>query len=623
MAAPWAKHRKGIWWTSTCEDESMIRGTFLGLEISKKGVLSARAALDTVSHNIANANTEGYSRQRVELKASFPLTFPGVGVTLRPGTIGTGVEIKEITRIRDEFIESQLLKEGSTLGRFEIIDEGLRRIENIFADPSESGFNTLLSEFFDAWEDVANQPESLSARTNLVEVTRSLTGFVNEAARKLDLEVKNVNNLLETKITEINSLAGEIAALNEQIIQLESGAGNQNANDLKDSRDQLVRQMSKMINVRTEPTLNGGVSVYLMGHPIVQDGFYDQLELAMTETETEQPMLRFIRSKVTAPLTDGELLGLVNLRDQYIPAFREEFGTLVTTLANRINLVHLEGFGLDGNTGRPFFNDLATWRLDGLRPLAAGTTLDTTLDELGIVYGDFFLEGIRVEVSPEEVRPGTALTLGELLGRMNSATPDLRFSLDTTLGFPRIVVEKMNPVSALDRIDIKDGTCNFFELAGLDPEQQQQLRGSAQYGGSLKTFGLSPSIVSSLQAIAAAADDGSGQMGGPGDNRTALLIGDMKNEKDGFLKATFSEYYQGLISILGADGAVMLSSRRAQEQVLDEVKARRESVSGVSLDEEAVNLIRYQKAFTASARAITTMDEVLNVIVNLVGAAGG
>lgn len=601
----------------------MIRGTFLGLEISKKGVLAARGALDTVSHNIANANTEGYSRQRVDLKASFPLTFPGIGVTLRPGTIGTGVEIKEITRIRDEFVESQLLKEGSTLGRFEIVDEGLRRIENIFADPSEFGFNQLLSEFFDAWEDVANMPESLSARTNLVEVTRSLTGFVNEAARKLDLEVQNINNLLETKITEVNSLAREVASLNEQIIQIETGAGNQNANDLKDTRDELVRQMSKLINVRTEPTPGGGVSVYLMGHPIVQDGFYDQLELTMSEDEAEQPMLRFAKSKVTAPLTDGELLGLVNLRDEYIPAFRNEFGTLVTTLANRLNLVHLDGFGLDGSTGRPFFTDFATWKLEGLRPLAAGTTLDTTLDELGIVYGDFFLEGVRVVVSPEEVRPGTALTVGELIDRMNSTTSDLRFSLDTSLGFPRIVVEKMNPVSADDPIYIKDGTCNFFELAGLDPEQQQQLLGTAEYGGSLKAFGLSPSVISSLQAIAAAADDGSGQMGGPGDNRTALTIGDMKNVKDGFLKATFSEYYQGLISILGADGAVVLSSRQAQEQVLNEVKARRESVSGVSLDEEAVNLIRYQKAFTASARAITTIDDILNVIINLVGSAGG
>jgi flagellar hook-associated protein 1 FlgK len=601
----------------------MIRGTFLGLEIAKKGVLAARGALDTVSHNIANANTEGYTRQRVDLKASFPLTFPGIGVTLKPGTIGTGVEIKSITRIRDEFIESQLLKEGSTLGRYEVVDDGLRRIENIFADPSDYGFNQLLSEFFDAWEDMSNSPESLSARTNLVEVTRSLTGFVNEAARKLDLEVKNINDQLETKITEVNSLAREIASLNEQIIQIETGGGNQNANDLKDSRDQLVREMSKMINVRTEDTPDGGVSVYLMGHPIVQDGFFDQLELGMSETETERPMLRFTKSKVAAPLTDGELLGLVNLRDQYIPAFRDEFGTLVTTLANRINMMHLEGFGLDGNSNRPFFNDFGTWKLDGLKPLASGTTLDTTLDELGVVYGDFFLEGVRVEVSPEEVRPGTALTLGELLDRMNSATPDLRFSLDTTLGFPRIVVEKMNPVSADERINIKDGTCNFFELAGLDPDQQQQLLGSAEYGGSLKAFGLSPSILSSLQAIAAAADDGSGQMGGPGDNRTALAIADLKNEKDGFLKATFSEYYQGLISILGADGAVMVSSRQAQQQVLDEVKARRESVSGVSLDEEAVNLIRYQKAFTASARAITTIDDILDVIVNLVGAAGG
>ncbi len=601
----------------------MIRGTFLGMEIAKKGVLVARAALDTISHNIANANTEGYSRQRVNLTESFPITMPGIGFKMSPGMVGTGVDLKSITNIRDTFIEAQYLKEGATLGNYQVIDDGLRRVENIFNDPTDYGFNTLLSSFFDAWEDVSNEPESLSSRTNLAEVTKSLTGFVNEAARKLDLEVQNINNLVEIRVKEVNSLAAQVADLNKQIIQVQSGGTNQNANDLIDTRDTLVRKMATFINVRTQPTeAPGGIAVLLKGHPIVLNDFYDQVELTSEGTDLTTPTLRFQRSKVAVPLADGEIQGLITLRDDYIPRFREEFGILVSTLANRINQDHILGYGLDGNTGRPFFADYPTWRLEGLTSLPAGTSLDTTLDKLKIISGDFFVEGQRIVVTDEEVRPGTALTIRSLLDRINTATPDMRFSLDTALGFPRIVVERYNALNATDDINIKDGTCNFFEVAGIDPSFERQLLTSAQYGGVLREFSLSPAIQSSLQAIAGAADDGTGQSGGPGDNRTALAISDLKNEKDPFLGATFNEYYQSLISILGADGEIINNNSRSQQQVMDEVKARREAVSGVSLDEEAVNLIKFQQAFSASARAMTALDDVLNTIINKLGLVG-
>jgi flagellar hook-associated protein 1 FlgK len=601
----------------------MIRGTFLGMEVAKKGVLVARGALDTVSHNIANANTEGYSRQRVNLKESFPLTFPGYGFNLTPGTIGTGVEIQSITHIRDTFIEAQYLKEGATLGNYQVIDDGLGRIENIFNDPTDYGFNSLLTALFDAWEDVSNEPESLSSRTNLVEVTKSLTGFVNDAARKLDLEVQNINTLIETRVKEVNSLAAQIADLNKQIIQIQSGSNRQNANDLIDSRDTLIRQLSSLVNVRTELTeAPGSVAVIMQGHPIVLDDFYDQVELAGQEENGSSPTLRFVRSKVAVPLADGEIMGLEILRDEYIPRFRKEFGVLVSTLCNRVNQLHLEGYGLDGNTGRPFFADFATWKLEGLASLPTGTEEDTTLDELGMISGDFFVEGQRIVVTDEEVRPGLALTVGELLERINQATPDIRFTLDTSLGFARIVVERYNPIDANLDIDIKDGTCSFFELAGIDPSFERQLRTSAEYGGVLHEFSLSPAILSSLKAIGTAADDGTGQSGGPGDNRTALAIADLKNVKDTYLGATFNEFYQSLISILGADGEIINNNVSSQQQVMEEVKARRESVSGVSLDEEAVNLIKFQQAFAASSRALTALDEILDLIVNRLGLVG-
>jgi flagellar hook-associated protein FlgK len=309
------------------------------------------------------------------------------------------------------------------------------------------------------------------------------------------------------------------------------------------------------------------------------------------------------------------------MRDREIPAVSEHFGQLITAFVNRVNRLHLDGYGLDGLTGRAFFADHEQRRFAGVLPLAANVTLDTTLDELGVTSGDFFVQGQHIMIDAAEAMPGTAITLGALLRRIEDANIDIRAELDDSLGFSRIVISQYNPVAADTPLTIKDGSSNFFELVGLDKARLEELDFEPPYQSSLYNFKLNSSILNDLNTIAATGNDDLGYPG-PGDNRTALAIADLKNDNRALFATSFNEFYQGMVSTLGSASQTAQRSLNTQQLVVDQLEERREEVSGVNLDEEAINLVRYQKAFEASARALNTIDETLELIVNRLGIAG-
>ncbi len=601
----------------------MIRSSFLGIEIAKSGILAASAGLDTTSHNIANANTEGYSRQINSQKASFPLSYPGPFVTLRPGTVGTGVELYAITRVRSQFVEAQIHDEGGTLNTYTVLAEGYVRLENLVNEPSDYALESLMEEFFNAWEDLSNDPESASTRTNLREVALNITSFVNELDSNFDEEIDYLNSQIAERVDRINSLAEQIAGINKQISQLESqGATIQvNANDLKDQRDAYIEEMSQIINARVIEHNNGSVSVLAQGHPIVSGEYVNELGLRPTDGDPTKLVVEFTNSRIPVSVTSGELQGLLQLRDTEIPALRQQFSELVSSFTNRVNRIHIEGYGLDGRTGRSFFSDYEARRVTGDIPLPASVTLDTTLDQLGMDSGDFFIQGRRFELSGEDVKPGSAITLGDLIQRIEEPLSDVRVYIDGSLGFNRLVIGQFNPAEADSKFVIKDGTSNFFEVFGLKNRPVETLATEPAYQNALYNFKLNPVINSDLDAIAAAGNDGLG-FPGPGDNRTALALADLKNSNTAIYDSTFQEFYQATITVLGSISQNYDRAVNSQTLVVEQLEAKRLEISGVNLDEEAVKLIQYQKAYEASARAMNAIDEVLDLIVNRLGTVG-
>lgn len=601
----------------------MIRGTFLGIEIAKSGLLAARGGLDTTGHNISNSGTEGYSRQTARIRSSYPLNFPGAFVTLRPGQIGTGAEIYSITRSRSAFVEAQIHQEGGTQSQYQQVSDGLKNVEDIFGEPADAAFNGLAEQFFSAWEDLSNDPESTSARTNLRESSRALTDFVNQADFKLKQQLTSINEQLREKVTAVNNLASQIADINMQIQRTEGGgaATSIKANDLKDRRDLYIEQLSKILNVRVLDSNDGSLNVLIDGHPIVTGTTAHAIGLRLTGTDSDRPIIEFTASRIPVSLHSGEIAGLLDMRDKQIPEVVRGFGTLVSSFTNQVNEVHLRGYGLDGNKGRPFFEDRLSKRVLGSIALPNTTTLDTTIDQLGITSGDFFVQGQRIVIEPKEVLPGQGITLRALLDRISDAGVDVRPELDTSGGFARIVINQYNPVLESDALTINDGTSNFFEVTGLKNQPVQQLPLDPPYGNSLLNLKLNPAIAADVRAIAAAGDDGTGYPG-PGDNRTALEIAALKNESQAGLRTTFGEYFQSVVARLGSVAQSADRNLGSQSLVVQQLESRRQDISGVNLDEEAVMLIRYQKAYEASARALTTVDEALDTIINRMGTVG-
>ena len=601
----------------------MIRSTFLGIEISKSGLFSANIGLDTTGHNIANVNTKGYSRQVVKQSSTYPLAYPGPFVTLRPGQVGTGTEVSSITRVRSDFIEAQIHRETGSYSMYKMMTEQFYQLEDIVGEPSDNAINGLMEDFFNAWEDLSNDPESTSARTNLVSAATAFTDFVNELDLNLDLALTNINEQITERVSRLNNLAYQVASINGQIVQLEGSGQSESmkANDLKDHRDVLVEEMSNLVNARVLFNDNGSINVLVQGHPIVSGTHVSEIGLQINADDPYRPEIIFEKSRIPLEINSGELKGLVTMRDEEIPTLRENLSLLISTFTNRVNELHRGGYGLDELTNRPFFMDTETRRISGKIPMPTGTNLDTTLEELGVTSGDFFIQGIHFTIEDHEVLPGESITLGDLFNRITDATNDVRLEIDTSGGFERIVLSQFNPVDAHDDLTIKKGSSNLLSVLGLEGAPVVELDNDPPYKNALANFELHPTIRQNLDAIAATGDDGLGYPG-PGDNRTALAIADLKNEQLGVFGTSLGEYYESTIANLGSAAQNAERSMNSQQLVVEQLEARREEISGVNLDEEAVNLIKYQKAFEASSRALTVLDEILSTIINKLGVVG-
>ena len=244
------------------------------LETGRRALIANQDVLSTIGHNVSNVNTEGYSRQRAELTASNAMDNIGYG------QIGTGVEISEITRARDLLLDKQYRNELTNFSKWNKQDAALAQIEDIFLEPSDTGFNDILQGYWDAWSDLANDPTSSTART----VLRERATQVTETLNKFDRDVTSVQQLLNDefsmKVDLLNELAEGFAAINMKIRTVESVG--QNANDLRDKRDMILDEMYSLANINYGENADGTINVYLNGDVFIQDADVRRLDTKAT-----------------------------------------------------------------------------------------------------------------------------------------------------------------------------------------------------------------------------------------------------------------------------------------------------------------------------------------------------
>ncbi|MCD6118556.1 flagellar hook-associated protein FlgK [bacterium] len=609
----------------------MIRGTYLGLESAKRGLTVAQAALDTVSHNVANANTEGFSRQRVDIVATSALPVPGISQGAEPGQIGTGVRVFAVTRIRDEFLEFVFRSENGVAGESEETKNGLENIESFFNEVGERGFAQVIENFFNAWEVLSNDPESRSTRANLRDVAQSFINSVQDIDDRFDIESRRLNEQIRLKVEEVNLFAKQIANLNEQISSIECSE-NLRANDLRDSRDLLVAQLSRLINVDVHEDSFSAYSVNVAGHSLVEKHFVSPLEADASVTSAGLSYTLKFSSGLPVNLTSGELSGLIKLREETLPDAWHSFNIVVSAMVNRVNELHRQGYGLDEQTNRDFFIDIVTRELYGLNPLPVLTGLDTKLSDAGVTSGDFFIGNERIVITDDDVSPDSDVTVGDILQAIADATDgQVRGELDTVGGTNGVILRLHNPPdidfggSASvhgDDIDAKEGTSNFLSALGIDPSMEVEISQDPPYVNISKSLALNPLIRQDLDAIAAARPNEDGGFSGPGDNRLALEMADLKNFREFVGGDSLSEYYRGTVVTIGVKVQEITRLTHNQNMIMEQINQRRESVSGVSLDEEAISMIKFQRALEAAARMISVADQILDRIINNMGYAG-
>jgi len=327
----------------------------IGLDTAVKALRAHQLAVDVASHNIANAHSPGFSRQRVLLR---PFGLNGSDHFSRDsllGRPGMGVDASDVRRVRDMFLDYQLRQVNGDQGRYESQSGILARAEYIFNDPGDDGFSGIIARFWSSWQDVVNDPESAAARTTLVHASTTLATRLQRASSDIEAQRANLNVEVRAIAEEINAAAAEVASLNLQIKQVELNGDV--ANDLRDRRDLLLDQLSGLAGITYNEQEDSTVTVYIGSHELVIASDYREI-VATPDPNPGNPgmdVLTFALDGTVVEAPTGSLRGVYDARDSDLPALLDKLNTFAGTLITEINALHTTGFGLDGTTGVAFF----------------------------------------------------------------------------------------------------------------------------------------------------------------------------------------------------------------------------------------------------------------------------
>jgi flagellar hook-associated protein 1 FlgK len=312
-------------------------------------------AMNVTSHNIANANTDGYSRQRVILGTTEPFPAPSFNRPMVSATFGTGVEVKTVERVRESYFDGQTRKENMTLGGWEVTDNTLKQLETIFNEPSDSGIQSIMGDFYNAWQELSKNPESSAARNSVVQTAQMLTTAFNQLDKEFTSLQDNINEQLQTTIDDINDTAEQLASLNKDI--LKSVTFGTQPNDLLDKRDALIDKISKYMDITVIEEDSGIAKVALNGVYLVDDFSAHKMQTVSNPMNNGYYDLEWSDTVTPLVITGGSIKSLIDSRDTLVPKYRENVDTLVQSFANEVNALHGEGFALNGTTtGLNFFS---------------------------------------------------------------------------------------------------------------------------------------------------------------------------------------------------------------------------------------------------------------------------
>ncbi len=328
---------------------------FAALNTALSGLLTHQRALQTAGHNVSNAATPGYSRQRVDLKSIGGGVVPAVWS--KPDSVGRGVEVSGLVRIRDEFLETRMLRETASGSSLASQASVMQRIELVFPEPSDVGLAHQLAELWGAFDDVANQPGSISTRIALLERATTVANELNRASAEMANLHTSISDQAVVLTAEVNSTAARVAELNGAIRNA-TNAGL-SPHDLADQRDRMIERLADLVGATTRPGEDGTVSVFIGGTTMVRGDRAEAISLHIAEDAGPNGLkaieVQWSKDGYPAQVTSGEIAGLLQGANTTIPDYLARLDAVAVRLADQVNGIHQSGFDLDGVAGEEFF----------------------------------------------------------------------------------------------------------------------------------------------------------------------------------------------------------------------------------------------------------------------------
>ena len=621
-----------------------MANSFAAIEIGKRSLMAHSTQINTAGHNISNADTEGYSRQRVQIKTFDPLYRPDLTREERPGQVGQGSSVESINRLRDELLDQRIVAQSNQETYWTTREKYYTMIEQVYNEPDEISIRTNMDKYWQSWQELSVYPESQAARQAVVTRGETLAESIQQRYTALSGIGNLINGDIEATVKQINTITKQIAEINGEIVKVK--AMGDNPNDLLDRRDLLVEKLSGLANITTDTRDNDEFMVHLEGNILVQGHVARNFEVEPMTDNNGYSRVIWSDTKNTVQVSGGTLGALIELRDVDIRNEVQTLNTVTMNFADLVNDVHRNGIGMNNVTDLDFFvqhpfvtsvNGNYDRNGDGVDDHSyifrfTGTNALNPQEKVGL-EGTMTFSGKSGNVN---VPYHATDTIEEVVARINDSDGEVKAYLDRE---NRLVL-KATTSSAMENPDfvirhVEDsgmflasysgilqgsGAENAYDFAQADAVNS--LRGEFAVAPVLNPAGyiaVNDAVKGDVLSVAAAYPNNQGKSM-IGDARAAVEIASIRNTNVMIGKdRTFDDYFANSVTNVGLKGEQAEMNMLSENAIMDDLRNLRDSISGVNIDEELAEIIKFQHGYNAAAKFVSVIDQMLDTVINRLG----
>lgn len=622
-----------------------MASSFAGIEIGKRSLMAHSTQISTAGHNISNADTEGYSRQRVNVRAFDPLYRPDLERAQVAGQIGQGTDVESITRVRDELLDSRIVGQTNVESYWATREKYYAMIESVYNEPEEISVRGNMDKFWQGWQELSVYPDSDAARQAVVTRGQTLTDSIRQQFRGLSEIGKQIDGDIEATVRQVNDISSQIAAVNGEIVR--SRAMGDNPNDLMDRRDLLVEKLANLINVTVDRKDPDEFMVHTDGQVIVQGSLARQIKSVPQIDNNGYGKLVWTDTGIDAQFHGGTLGALIELRDKDIRSEVQSLNTMTLNFADLVNDVHRNAVGKNNVTGLDFFvqhdfventNGNYDRNGDGVEDSSyvfrmTGKNALRPQEQIGL-EGTMTFNGASGNVN---VSYYASDTVTDVVNRINDSNAEVKAYLDrnsnlvlkatssASMENPDFVIRHVEDsgmfLTGYSGILAQSGEGGAYDFNRADAVTSLD---GAQFAVSpvmspADYMEVNPAVTGDVRSVAAAFANTIGDAD-PGDARAAVEIAAMRNTKVMIgTGRTFDDYFAESVTNVGLKGEQAQNQLASQNKIMDDLRSLRDSISGVNIDEELADIIKFQHGYNAAAKFVTVQDELLDTLINRLG----